>query len=420
MAVEERESDVARAEPGLSERFDPFNPAQARDPFPIWQEAVAREPVFFARSLGAWVVTSHAAVRLVLQDNATFLNSGLNAMRAHPADVQKILDEVKDRAQPLRAIDAPEHPRRRRLSQSGVSPQRVSQLGPKVREIANRLIDEMPADGRGDFYERFAYRFPLAVISSLLGFPDEAADQLHHWANCRVSIAWGNMEIEQYRRTARGIVDFHRFIEGEVIKRQTAPGEDLISDFVRINNEAREPLTINEVVEQLHGLVTAGHESTGNWITLTLYHLLEDRTRWERVCANPEIIPQMLEEALRFDGPVLGIWRRAGRDSEIEGMSIPANDRVYCVLGAANRDPKVFDNPEAFAPDRTNLRDLMTFGRGPHTCIGSSLARLEGRIAFEVLVERMKSVRLATREMPFAANATLRMPKQLLLEWDVG
>jgi cytochrome P450 len=410
---------AALGEMDLSQRFDPFDPAQAVDPFPIWKESVEREPVFYSAPLGAWIVTRHAIIEKVLQDNTHFLNSGLSTIRTHPPEVQAILDQVRERAQPLRAIDAPEHMRRRRLSQGGVSPQRVSQLEPRVREIANALVDGFYAEGRCDFYERFAYRYPLAVISSLLGFPIEAADKLHHWANCRVAIAWGNEEIERYGEIARGVVEFHEFIEAEVKKHQVEPRDDMISDFVRINADAKQPVSMSELIEQLHSLVTAGHESTANWITLTLFNLLHDRSRWEKVCARPEGIPKMLEEALRFDGPVLGVWRRAGADAEIEGVPIAEHAKVYCVVGAGNRDPEVFDDPAAFAPERDNLRQLMTFGRGPHTCIGASLARLEGRVAFGVLVERLPNVRLAQDRLEFGENATLRMPRRLLLEWDV-
>jgi cytochrome P450 len=131
------------------------------------------------------------------------------------------------------------------------------------------------------------------------------------------------------------------------------------------------------------------------------------------------MIPRMLEEALRFDGPLLGVWRRAGPDAEIDGIQIEENARVYCIVGAANRDPEVYPDPDSFSPMRDNLRQVITFGRGPHTCIGASLARLEGRIAFEVLVERLPGIRLAQEKLTFGENATLRVPEQLLLEWDV-
>jgi cytochrome P450 len=218
---------------------------------------------------------------------------------------------------------------------------------------------------------------------------------------------------------ARGVVEFHRFIEAQLVSRQSAPRDDLMSDFVLLNRESAQPLELAELVEQVHGLVTAGHESTANLLTLTLYHLLEVPSRWARVCASPDSIPQMLEEALRFDGPVLGVWRRVAQDIVVADKKIAEGERVYCVLGSAGRDEDAFDNPNEFVVDRVQPRQHMAFGRGMHTCVGASLARLEGRVAFEVLGRRIPSARLAQGSLACVANATLRIPAGLLIEWDV-
>ena len=404
---------------GLRYSYNPYAQPQIDDPFPIWAMARKWEPAFYSDALGAWVLTKSSLVQQVMQDSATFLSSGLNAMRSHPPEVQKILDEVPEKVSALRATDAPEHTRRRRLTFGVVSPQRVSQLEPRVRSIANRMIDNFYNLGKCDFYQSFAYRYPLAVVSSLLGFPDTEAEKLHHWANCRVALAWGNMELEQYKQTAKGVVEFHQFIESELISRLASPRDDLMSDMVTLNKNAADPLNMPYLIEAVHGLVTAGHESTANWITMTLYHLLEEQTPWQKVCTNPDSIPQMLEEALRFDGPVLGSWRRAARDVSVGDIQIAAGDKVYCALGSSNRDEEVFQDPDKFDVDRTDVRQHIMFGRGPHTCVGAPLARLEGRVAFEVLAKRLAHVRLAQSHLAFNSNATLRLPQALMIEWNV-
>jgi len=402
---------------GLLSAYNPFSQEQVDDPFPIWGLSRTQEPVFYSEAINAWVVTRHALVQSILQDPATFLSSGLNAMRQHPAEVQLILDELPGRAAALRATDPPDHTRRRRATQGAVSPRRVSQLESKVRVIANRLVDSFYDRGHCDFFETFAYRFPLAVVSSLLGFPDSVANRLHRWSGCRVAMAWGKMEIEEYKAAARGVVEF---IESEILSRRNEPRDDLLSDILNINEGSPTPLELPELIEEVNGLVTAGHESTGNWITMTLFHLLEQRSRWEKVCADPASIPKMLEEALRFDGPVLGIWRRVAQDTIVAGIKIGAGERVWCALGSCNRDDAVFDAPDQFVGDRDTARQHIAFGRGPHTCVGANLARLEGRVAFEELTRRLPDVRLMQSRLSFEINATLRMPKGLMIEWTVG
>lgn len=404
----------------LGEVYNPYTQPQMNDPFSVWEVARASKPVFYSNVLDAWVVTKHAMVQAVLNDAATFQSGGLDAIRVHPDDVKEILSAIPNQAAPLRALDEPDHMRRRKLTQAAVTPKRVNQLEPKIREIANRLIDGFYADGKADFYDAFAYRFPLAVACSFLGFSDEDAEKLHYWANCRVMLAWGRMEGEQYRDVARGVVAMSHFIEGEIVKRQAEPRDDVITDMIRINQELPQPSTLPEMVEDVHTLIVAGHESTATFITLALFHLLET-DQWGDLCANPSTISKMIEEALRFDGPVLGLWRIATSDTTIGDAKISAGQRVYVTLGSSNRDEEVFKCPAQFDPARPDARAHMSFGRGPHTCIGATLARHEAKIAFEILAERLAHIRLSTADtgLTFGANATLRLPQALNVEWDV-
>jgi cytochrome P450 len=401
----------------LRSTYSPYVQPQLDDPFPIWTQARATEPVFYSEALAAWVVTSYRLVEAVLQDTATFRSSGLDAMREHPPEVRRILDQIANQAAPLRAIDEPQHKRRRRLTMDAVTPKRVAQLEPTMRAIANRLIENFYSRGKCDFYDSFAYRFPLAVACSFLGFSDDDAEKLHYWANCRVMLAWGKLEIEQYKRVAQSVVEMSRFIESEILSRQTTPRDDVISDMIRVNRDLPEPSTLPEMVEDVHTLVVAGHESTASFLTLALYHLL-DTSRWAWLCSSQDRIAPMIEEALRFDGPVLGLWRRAARDTTIGDVAVSAGDRVYVSLGSSNRDEAVFQEPAAFDAERSDARKHMAFGRGAHTCIGLTLARHEARVAFEILTTRFPTLRLAQSKVSFGPNAVLRLPKALLVEWS--
>lgn len=403
----------------LGKSYNPYAQPQTNDPFSVWQRARSSEPVFYSEVLDAWVVTRHSLVQAVLNDPKSFQSGGLDAMREHPAEVKEILSAIPNQAAPLRALDEPDHMRRRQLTQGAVTPKRVKALEPKIRDIANGLIDSFYDRGHCDFYDAFAYRFPLAVASSFLGFPDEIAEKLHGWANCRVMLAWGSMEGEQYKQVARGVVEMSHFIESEIVARQKAPRDDVISDMIRINEGLANPSTLPEMVEDVHTLIVAGHESTATFLTLSLYHLLETG-QWADICANTARIPAMIEEAIRFDGPVLGLWRIATGDITIGNVAVKAGDRVYVALGSSNRDEAAFDCPARFDLSRKDARNHVSFGRGPHTCIGATLARHESRIAYEILADRMRGVRFAQAGpgLTFGGNATLRLPKALMLEWD--
>jgi cytochrome P450 len=403
----------------LSATYDPFDQAQADDPFPAWEAALRQSPVFFSQRMGSWVVASHSLVSAVLSDNETFLSQGVDAKAPPPAEVQAIFDQLPPLAPALRAVDGADHSRRRKISQNALALRRVGQMEDAIRKIANNLIDRFEHAGECDFYSAFAYRFPLAVISKLLGFLDEDAERLHQWGNSRVALLWGDLDIEQHKAAARDVVAFHQFIEQEIESRIATPRDDLISDMIDLNNRAAAPISMAELIEQVHGLVTAGHETTANWLTIGLFHLLRRRALWERLCERNEEAAPLLEEALRFDGPVLGVFRIAGADTELNGVPIKRGERVYCAIGAANRDSAVFDAADALVTDRNNSRSAIPFGRGVHTCPGASIARMEARIAIQTTVQRLPGLRLAGASISFAPNASLRIPRELSVVWDV-
>jgi cytochrome P450 len=410
---------TAPPDPGSGSDYNPFAQPQMDDPYPVLCRARASEPVMFSQALNAWVVTRNGMVQDVLQNTTDFLSGGLEVKRDHPAQVQAILDELPQYVPMLPMVDAPQHTPRRRLTQGAVSPKRVSQLEGDIRATVNRLIVSFYNKGQCDFYRAFAYPYPLAVVSSLLGLPDDAAEKLHFWAGCRVALAWGEMDLQDAVAAARGCVDFHSYIEAEVRLRQKTPTDDVISDMLEINKAAKQPVSFAELVEEIQGIVVAGHETTANMITMTLHHLLSNPSDWSGILRDRSLIPQMIEESLRFDGPVAGLWRRAARDVVVGDITIPAGAAIFCSLGSANRDEAIFEDGERFKLQRPESRRHIMFGRGPHVCVGATLARLEARVAFEVLTERMPNMRLAQSGLSFAPNAVLRQPKALLIEWDV-
>jgi cytochrome P450 len=401
----------------LAVTYDTFDQGQVDDPYSVWAEA-RRQPIFFAERLNAWVLTRHRDVVAVLRDPATFSNRGLQFMATGPPEVEAILAQLPAGSVSLRATDPPYHTRLRSFAQWAVTPARVAQMEDSSRAIANGLVDAVIDDGSCDFYAVIAYPYPLGVISSLLGLPASDYELLHHWANNRIALAWGNMDTEDWVKAAAGAVDFHRYVSEHIVETTRHPADNALSELVTANAAAEDPLELAELVGQVQGLITAGHETTANWLTLSMFFLLSERTRWERLCAEPATAPEVVEETLRLDSPVLAVWRRTTTDTVIGDQPIAAGDLVYCALGSANRDEAAYREPDEYILGRADAKRHLTFGRGVHTCIGASLARLEARVALSVLVDRLGSIRLCDRTLSFGPNASLRMPKALQVEWD--
>ena len=401
---------------GVAETYDPFNASQVADPFSVWAAARATSPVFFSPILESWVVTQASLVKQVLQDPTTFKSGNADRSRPLPEAVSGLLAEkLSDGVTALRATDGPQHQLRRRAVQTAISSKRLSDMEPGFRAIANELIDTFRDAGACELYGAFAYPYPLRVISRLLGFADDTAEDLHRWANSRVSLWWGDLTLQQQLRAAEDLVEFYAFLREEVARRRVSPGEDLISLLLAQNDDADRPLTTAELVEAASGLVVAGHESTANWLTQMVFYLLR-QGRWSE--AHGAAANRVVEESLRFDGPVMGVFRRAAADASVGDARIATGDRVFCALSSANRDEGLFDEPDQLVLDRPDASRHLAFGNGVHTCVGAAIARLEGRIALEALHDRLPGLRLLTDDLEFAPNLSLRMPQALRLGWD--
>jgi cytochrome P450 len=249
--------------------------------------------------------------------------------------------------------------------------------------------------------------------------PWKDAAQLHEWAMAKLALQFGDMQLDEHVATARRFVEFQHYVFALIEERRAAPQDDLISAMVHFESTAGEPLDDVVLVGQVMGLVMAGHETVTTMLTMGLFHLLNDRSQWDALRTNPELAVAATEEALRFDGPVKQLNRRSTRDVEVGGYSIPKGATIAIVLGSGNRDEAAFTDPERFDIHAERDKQHLAFGRGPHYCVGASLARAEGRIAFQRLSARLPSLRLeATAPLEFARNVSVRMPLALRVDWD--
>ena len=353
--------------------------------------------MFYSNVLEAWVVSRYEDIVAVLRNPTLFAQySEVRAVGAMCPAAAKIMDEApRPEGTLILATNPPMHTKLRKYLQPAFMPRRIAHLEPRLRQLANDLIDDFEPNGSGNFYSDYAYRFPLLVVCRLLEIPGESLEQIKVWASDRMRLRHANLTPDEQVFAATGWRDYFQWALDLVQSRRAAPGDDVISEIIRENDESDEPLLDTQLASQVNTMLTAGHETTALWLTIGLHRLLSDPGRWAQLVADGSAAGTFLEESLRIDGPTQGIWRQTNGDAEVGGVAIPAGGKMAIVLASANTDDGVFEAPRVFDPQRKNAGQHMTFGRGIHTCIGSGLARLEGRVSFETLASRLPNLRLA-------------------------
>jgi cytochrome P450/ubiquinone/menaquinone biosynthesis C-methylase UbiE len=407
--------------PTLDQEYSPLSPAHIAHPYAFYATARKTDPVFFSTFLNAWVLTRYEDVITVLRDHQRF------AIAIDQTGAQKLTPQVLGllganplfRAPKLVSIDPPEHTRLRSSLTRALSAQRIASLEPSIRAIADRLIGQMMPQGKGDFLEQFASPYPIQVIGSLLNVPQADMGQIQRWSEDMMTLLYAAPPASEQLPYAQHAVALLDYIYAMAEQRRKDPQDDLISDLLRAVEAGEAPLTPLEVASLLHILLLAGFETTVKFLGNCLFRLLSERQHWEALLTNPGSIPQVVEEALRFDSPVLTTLRIAREEAIIGGKTIQEGARVQVVLASANHDETKFSDPETFHGAQEPHNRHLTFGYGVHFCIGSPLARLEGRVALEQLSRRLPSLRLASgQDGGYTPNLVLHGLRQLLVEWD--
>ncbi|MCG5218227.1 cytochrome P450 family protein [Streptosporangium sp. KLBMP 9127] len=291
----------------------------------------------------------------------------------------------------LLGIDPPDHTRLRGLVAKAFTPRRVEALRPRIQEIADELLDGIEGRDEADLIEAFAFPLPIIVICELLGVPAEDQADFREWTSILTVPDLSPERQELRRATAR---TFNAYLNGIFAERRAEPRDDLISALVAVR-DGETPLSDAELLGTIALLLIAGHETTVNLIGNGVLALLRAPDQLELLRRRPELLPQAIEELLRYDAPVERASQRiALEDLEIAGTVIPKGAWVHVSLGAAHRDPRAFGEPDALDITRADNRHL-AFGHGIHFCLGAPLARVEGHIAIGTLLARFPGLSLA-------------------------
>ena len=375
-----------------------LSPDFRADPYPGWGALREREPVH-RTDLGAWVLTRHADVSALLRDPRTSTDER-NSELYVPGASRGPIDEAGE-TQPLLFLDPPDHTRLRGLVSKAFTVRMVDQLAPRVQTLVGELLSEMESiaaagDGTLDLVERFAYPLPVTVICEMLGVPPSDHSTFADWSGLLAHaidppVLRTPEQEQQIQTTAEAFV---AYFEDLIARRRTEPGGgDLLTALLEAEDEG-ERLTHDELLAQLLFLLIAGHETTVNLIGNGTLALLRNPEQLARLRGDPSLDKPAIEELLRYDSPVQFSMRICLDDMEFGAVPLPKGSTVLCIIGAANRDPDAFAEPDRLDLGRTENRHL-AFGGGAHFCLGAPLARLEGRIAITSLVRRFPELALA-------------------------
>jgi pimeloyl-[acyl-carrier protein] synthase len=378
------------------------------DPYPLYQRLRSEDPVHWEDDDERWMLTRYADVVTVLRSPIAS-SDRVQAMRHFvPGHLQSLLEL---RSNSMLNCDAPRHTRLRLLVNKAFTARAVEALTDKIRKLAESMLDAVQPRGRMDLMADLAHPFPVTVIAEMLGVPPEDRPLFKRWSHDLSLIAGGagsprGLSMEDYRRTADSFTELSQYIGKIVAQRRTEPRNDLLTALAQAE-EAGDRLSEPELYANAALILVAGHETTTNLIGNGMLALLRHPDQMERLRRDPSLILAAVEEFLRYESPVQFVTRLLKEDLTLGGKQLRARQTVLMMLGAANRDPAQFPDPDRLDVCRTDNKHV-AFGLGTHFCLGAQLARLEGRIVFETLLRRMPNLRLDAPEVKYRKHFNLR------------
>ncbi|AUB36053.1 Cytochrome P450 [Nostoc flagelliforme CCNUN1] len=390
-------------------KFNPFDSEFRADPYPTYHRIRFEEPVH-RNFLGSWVLTRYADVQAVLRDprfRSDNLPQRLKNKNPYLKDQHKDLNALAGFSSKwLLYLEPPDHTRLRSLVGKAFSPSVVERMRPQIQEVVDELIGKVQQRGSMDIISELARPLPMRVISKMLGIPQEIQSQVYQWANDLSTIFDPLNSLESFAHMNQVILKFSESLSELIAQREKKPQQDLISSLIAARNEA-DKLSNNEILSLCMLLFATGEETTVNLIGNGMLALLRHPDQMEKLKREPTIIQSAVEELLRYDSPIQGISRIAIENVEIGGKKITAGEQVIVYLGAANRDPAEFSEPDQLELTRSDNRHL-AFADGLHYCLGAALARVEGQIAINSLLQRLPDLKLHIDTLEWRKNISLR------------
>ena len=378
--------------------FDPTDPGFLADPYPTLAALREESPIFYEESLERWFVTRHADVRACLRDRRLGRNfrhvGGDDEFGATPLDPrwQGFWDTER---WSLLWLEPPDHTRIRRLVAAAFTPRSVERLRAPAAQLARELFEPPAERGRMELLRDYAQPYSIGVICRMLGVPTDRGSDLLDWSHAMVKMYEFDTTDAQASAATEAAAEFRGYVLDLIERRQREPRDDMVTALVEARVDGGR-LTEAEIVSTIIVLLNAGHEATVNTLGNGIRALLRNREEWDRLVAG-EVTPALaVEELIRWDPPLQLFERWVLEDGvEISGRPVPKGQKLALLFGSANRDPRVFPNPECLDIERGNAAEHIGFGGGIHVCIGAPLARIELEASLRTLVEHAPRLALA-------------------------
>jgi cytochrome P450 len=399
---------AAREISTMNEPINVLSPEFRADPYPYYAELRRRGPVSPVEPGGMWAVSRYEEVIFVLKHPELFSSQGFKAAWQPPWIGYNPL------ANSMIAMDPPDHTRLRALVSRGFGPLAAARLEPRVRALAGELAGGL-GEGEIDFIQALALPLPAFVIGELLGLDHHLRDRFKRWADDILSVTPELPPPEQIARIKATIAALDGYLREVIAARRRAPADDAVSDLIAAEAEA-EALTDTELVNFLVVLLLGGLETTTHLLGNALIYLAAHPDLMARLHADPALVPAFVEEILRYDGPSQSLPRVTLAETTIGGVTLPAGAMVLALVGSANRDERLYPDPDRFNLDRGSQGGLQ-FGHGIHFCIGAALARMEARTALAAIVTRYARVERIAGAIEYSRTLTVRGPVALPLRF---
>lgn len=383
----------------------------ARDPYPAYRALQEAGPLHWSESFfgGAWLLTRYDDVTAALRDprfSVQRVGRWLNS--CGPGAREQLVEFKRIFARAMLFFDGPPHARLRQVVGEGFRPSMLKDMAPRIQGIVDRLLDHIEAHDTADFMRDFARPLPALVIADMLGIDPADRPRFVAWSDDLAAFIGSPQPTLDLALTAQSsAIALRDYFRCMLPQRRRFPGDDLISRLIRAQGDGR-VISENELVAQCAMLLFAGHETTRNVLGNGLYWLLRHREQWDRLKADPEQrMTAAIREMLRFDSPIQYTARRISAQARMHGRTLEPGQLLIPLIGAANRDPEQFSDPERFDIGRDEGMHL-SFGHGPHVCVGAALTTLEAGIAFRSLVRRLPMLELASPVPNWSGNPVYR------------
>jgi cytochrome P450 len=417
-------------QPGSVDAFDfPTDGGIVQCPYPFY-EALRRDArVYKYPGRNEFLLARREDIMFALQNPQIFSTDLGKVDPKLDASAARFLDEEPKpmpagcpitTSNSLPMSDLPEHTVKRRAIAKVVSRKRLPSYEPLVESIANELVDGFVARGSVEFRSEFADQLAVRTICEVAGYPAEAATLVMSWARLGTNHGRRYLTDEQIAAQDRDMREQAVYAKRLILDRLERPRDDFLSELVHDQVERDGELNLPYLVSEVNLLLLAGNETTSRLVTNTMLMLLQQPDLLEQVRDDPSLLPAAIEESLRYESPTQWVTRIVLEDTEIAGTPIPRGAAVVLMLGSANQDDELWDDPHRFVLDRPNIAKYhLGFGGGIHLCVGAPLARLEARIGLTIALERLENVRLAPgNDLANIENFQKRVPVVLNLEFD--